>query len=499
MASVIDAPAAGDDVRRHGDGTVDIDLDRVLVARAQAGDAAAFAELYEHYHRRLFGVCLRRLGDRHEAEDVVQESFARAWRSLPGFVGERRFYPWLSVIASHLCTDISRRRGRSVPVADLQAGNVMSVEESGEDLVLAQCERAEVAAALGRLNERHRRVLALREQHQWSYQQIAETEGIAISAVETLLWRARRALERCMAEGARSGQLALVMGLGSVVALVRRARGRVGRAGPVVQCSPSSAAARGPLGWCRTAFTFWVRRMAVAGSQWVGCQAPTGSQMAAFGAAAASVALSLAMVGGGGVSSAPPAAPGSSAASVAVGAPETVALSSPVVAHPLAAMAGRLGTSKRGALIGPVAGLVPTEARGRYDGGSAVASGAARGAVSGIARASQLLLRGFVVMPGSSMDPPGSAQVPAAPSGAASAGGVAAQQIPATSGSGGSGPAGNQATWSSGLVMPSEEVGADRSARTAGSPAGVTSGSGGDGSATSSATMPSPMSGSAAT
>ena len=94
---------------------VDLDRDRALVERCQAGDSAAFGNLYARYYERLLRFCLRRLNDRHEAEDAAQEAFARAWKALPRFAGERRFYPWLTVIAGNICTDMLRRRSRSTP------------------------------------------------------------------------------------------------------------------------------------------------------------------------------------------------------------------------------------------------------------------------------------------------------------------------------------------------------------------------------------------------
>ena len=148
------------------------------------------------YYRRLYRFCLRRLHDAHEAEDVAQEAFARAWRALPTFGGDRRFYPWLSVIASHLCTDVLRRRNRSTPVAEFHQSNVASTEDGGEELMLAAVDSDLVARAFTRLSDRHQRILHLREGSGWSYQRIADHEGVGITAVETLLWRARQALKR---------------------------------------------------------------------------------------------------------------------------------------------------------------------------------------------------------------------------------------------------------------------------------------------------------------
>ncbi len=214
------------------DDDVDLARDRELVTRAQAGDLAAFDDLYLRYRRRLYRFCVRRLQDSHEAEDVTQEAFARAWRALPNFGGDRRFYPWLSVIASHLCTDVQRRRSRSTPVADFPQADVASVEDGGEEAAVVAADHELVAKAFARLSERHQRVLELREGSGWSYQRIADHEGVGITAVETLLWRARQALKREFAAVAGTegpaGVAAFATGMLSLAGL-RRLMGSVGR------------------------------------------------------------------------------------------------------------------------------------------------------------------------------------------------------------------------------------------------------------------------------
>jgi len=223
----VDAPL----VAPSRDGTVDVVRDRQLVERCQAGDRSAFDELFLRYQRRLHRFCMQRVGDPNDAEDVVQETFARAWRALPRFAGERRFYPWLTVIAGNLCVDTLRRRSRQTPVEEsrLQAADVGTYET--EDAILQDVDSKLVAAAFGQLSERHRRVLQLREGNDWSYREIAEHEGVGITAVETLLWRARQALKReFMLLDGQKGRLGSLAGLltllrvrilGGVVGLVR--------------------------------------------------------------------------------------------------------------------------------------------------------------------------------------------------------------------------------------------------------------------------------------
>jgi RNA polymerase sigma-70 factor, ECF subfamily len=216
---------------------VDLDRDRALVERCQAGDSAAFGNLYARYYERLLRFCLRRLNDRHEAEDAAQEAFARAWKALPRFAGERRFYPWLTVIAGNICTDMLRRRSRSTPTDDMELTAQRPVgvvaEDTSEELVLAAVDGELVHRALDRLSTRHRHVLAMREGSGWTYQQIADHEGVEIGTIETLLWRARQALKREFAAVSESKE-ALAGFLIATGALIRRTVFRAAHRGATV-------------------------------------------------------------------------------------------------------------------------------------------------------------------------------------------------------------------------------------------------------------------------
>ncbi len=196
--------------------------DRLLVERCQRGDEQAFEALFLRHRDRLYRFCVHRLGSRSEAEDAVQETFLRAWRALPSFGGERRFYPWLSVIASNLCNDMQRRRGRWEVVADREL-DVLAPPAAAEQEILVELwgERDILSRALGQLSERHRQVLELREGRNWSYQEIAAFSGVEVSTVETLLFRARRSLRReFMAIARAEGALGVLL----VPWYLRRAR-----------------------------------------------------------------------------------------------------------------------------------------------------------------------------------------------------------------------------------------------------------------------------------
>jgi RNA polymerase sigma factor (sigma-70 family) len=209
---------------------VDLGRDRALVEQYQDGDIAAFEDLYRRYYGRLFRFCLRRTGDHHEAEEVTQEAFARAYRAMPALRGERRFYPWLSVIASRLCVDAHRRLGRTEPAAEIDLG----ATDGGADRLEAAVDFELLAEALSRLSPRHREVLELRERQGWAYQRIAEHYGITLGAVEGLLFRARHALRREFAavagpDAGLAGALPPIAGLGWLGRRLASLRGRASR------------------------------------------------------------------------------------------------------------------------------------------------------------------------------------------------------------------------------------------------------------------------------
>lgn len=223
-------------VGAHEDGDVDLDRDRALVLRCQDGDGAAFAELYTQYHDRLHRFCMRRICDRDEAEEIAQEAFLKAWRALPTFSGGLRFYPWLTVIAKNLCTDALRKRARCGTVEDIdrQIGAVrldpFSTTMSSEETVMATFDGELAAEAMNRLSDRHRHVLRLREEHGLSYQEIATNEGVEVSTVETLLWRARQALKREYAALSGTRVLGgLLIGGAALRRLAERFGRRIGR------------------------------------------------------------------------------------------------------------------------------------------------------------------------------------------------------------------------------------------------------------------------------
>jgi RNA polymerase sigma-70 factor, ECF subfamily len=162
-------------------------------ALAQPLPADATRRLYERHSSRIFGFCLSRLGSREEAEDALQTTFLNAQRGLGRGIVPEYELAWLFKIAQNVCHNrhqSARRRGRVEATQDLDAlQDVIATPDRSPAVSLGELTRA-----LGTVPIRQRRALLLREFQGYSYEEIASELDISVAAVETLLFRARRAL-----------------------------------------------------------------------------------------------------------------------------------------------------------------------------------------------------------------------------------------------------------------------------------------------------------------
>jgi len=167
-----------------------VTTDGELIQRAGEGDASAFEDLYRRYARPVFGLALRRLGDRGRAEDAVQETFASIWRSARTYRPERGpGAPWLYAVARNAIVD--RGRARPEPVAD--APDEASPDPGPGDRAEESWVQWRVHRALEELPEREREVIALAYWSGLSQSEVAEFLGIPLGTVKT---RTRAALQR---------------------------------------------------------------------------------------------------------------------------------------------------------------------------------------------------------------------------------------------------------------------------------------------------------------
>jgi RNA polymerase sigma-70 factor, ECF subfamily len=171
-----------------------------LVARARAGDADAFSELVEHYDRRVFRMAKQITQNDDDAEDVLQETFLKAYTHLGDFHGNSKFYTWLVRIAVNeaLMKLRKRRSDRTVPLDE--------PIDTGEDEVIREIavwdqnpEDSYSREELGRLLDQaiqslkpaYRTVFILRDIEELSIEDTAEMLGLSISAIKSRLLRAR--------------------------------------------------------------------------------------------------------------------------------------------------------------------------------------------------------------------------------------------------------------------------------------------------------------------
>lgn len=176
-----------------------VDPDRELVERARAGERSAFDLLVARYQRRLLRLVLRLLRDQAEAEDVVQETFLRAYRALPRFRGDAAFYTWLYRIALNGARNaILRRRQRAAPQGVTPAQLPAPVGEVGtpESLLLSKQVMQTVDAAMEALPLELRTAIVLREIEGLSYEEIAQIMECPLGTVRSRIYRAREAIAR---------------------------------------------------------------------------------------------------------------------------------------------------------------------------------------------------------------------------------------------------------------------------------------------------------------
>ena len=183
--------------------TTERDIDKRLVERVQQGDKMAFDLLVTKYQRKLFRLVLRLVTNQTEAEDVVQETFIKAYRALHQFRGDSAFYTWLYRIGINTAKNFLDNQGRRVPTSTDASAEQMESYDEGENLrdidtpesVLASKQIAQtVNIAMDELPDDLRMALSLREIEGLSYDEIASVMDCPIGTVRSRIFRARESI-----------------------------------------------------------------------------------------------------------------------------------------------------------------------------------------------------------------------------------------------------------------------------------------------------------------
>lgn len=180
--------------------TDDNSLDVALMARIATGDHAAFRALVERHQDAVVGTVAKMLGNASEAEDISQQVFLRIWHHARRYRPDAKFTTYLFTITRHLVFNESRRRSRRKEVStdERSESSHLQIEADPDrqpDSELLQAElQVAVDAAIAALPEAQRMAVVLRRYDQMPYEEIASVLDLSVSAVKSLLFRARTTL-----------------------------------------------------------------------------------------------------------------------------------------------------------------------------------------------------------------------------------------------------------------------------------------------------------------
>jgi RNA polymerase sigma factor (sigma-70 family) len=157
---------------------------------------AAFSALYLERRGEIAKLCSSILRDRADAEDATEEAFTKVWRAMLDDRVEAHSYPWLRTVARNHCYDLLRKKKRSQPADHVQLEAIGPPSGASDSGIVANSDAALVRESVRRVAAGHRSILALREESEMSYQQIADLQSVPVSVVESRLYRARQAVRR---------------------------------------------------------------------------------------------------------------------------------------------------------------------------------------------------------------------------------------------------------------------------------------------------------------
>jgi RNA polymerase sigma-70 factor (ECF subfamily) len=184
--------------------TTTVESDQLLVERVKKGDKRAFDLLVIKYQSKVLSLVGRYVSDMHEAMDVAQEAFIKAYKALANFRGDSAFYTWLYRIAvntakNHLISRGRRPPGTDIDIDDVHSGGDLSelnnIDTPEANLHKEQVEKT-LAQAMSSLPDDLRTALMLREFDGLSYEDIAQVMDCPVGTVRSRIFRAREAIEK---------------------------------------------------------------------------------------------------------------------------------------------------------------------------------------------------------------------------------------------------------------------------------------------------------------
>ncbi|HWQ76060.1 MAG TPA: sigma-70 family RNA polymerase sigma factor [Syntrophomonas sp.] len=178
-----------------------------LVKRTLHGETYAFEELVNTYQNKVYMLAYRYMGNEDDANDLAQEAFIKAYRSLRSFKGDSSFGTWIYRITTNVCLDELRRRKRKIvplsldePLATLDGDDIEReiVDQSlAVDVLFEQKEFTQnLQLLLDEMKPEHKTVIVLRDVMELSYEEIADVLNCSIGTVKSRISRARGVLQK---------------------------------------------------------------------------------------------------------------------------------------------------------------------------------------------------------------------------------------------------------------------------------------------------------------
>ena len=188
-----------------------VNEDTELVARTQAGDPAAFDRLVGKYSPRLYGRVYHMTSNHEDTNDLLQDIFAKAYRSITSFRGRSSFYTWMHTIAVNMSINFLKKRGRhfQMSLADVDAGiehdkdfieKTASLSASPSRQVSLQELQVRLNEAMQKLSPEHRAVVTMFDIQDMAHRDIAQIMGVSEGTVRSRLFYAHKQLQNYLDE-----------------------------------------------------------------------------------------------------------------------------------------------------------------------------------------------------------------------------------------------------------------------------------------------------------
>ncbi|MDM5196943.1 RNA polymerase sigma factor SigW [Fictibacillus enclensis] len=183
-----------------------------LVTQVKSGNREAFEGLVEIYKDKIYRLCYRMVGDRHEAEDLAQEAFVRAFVNIDKYSGSYKFSTWLYRIATNLCIDRLRKRkpdySMDAEIPGTEGATLYSQVADADPLPEEEVEEKEkhdhLQQEIMKLPEKYRTAILLKYIEDMSLEEISSVMDLPVPTVKTRIHRGREALKKAYKKVAKS-------------------------------------------------------------------------------------------------------------------------------------------------------------------------------------------------------------------------------------------------------------------------------------------------------